>query len=205
MMKAGRRELNKIQCRERILDTSRILFTSKGYDKTTIEDIAEAAEISKATLYNYFPGKESLLLGIARSVLDTLKKTIEMELKDEPRSIVKLRRLMEKLSLYSAHNIALTRRIIYYNSRPDSTLYVARLELRELLSALISEAQEQGDLRRDSTVQELTDLFLGVYLLTQLGWPELDSYDDETYFAQVDRVMDEVLEGLGGKHEGSRD
>ena len=49
---------------------SRRLFTAKGYEETTMEDIAEAAEVSKATLYNYFSSKENLLLGIAEAALD---------------------------------------------------------------------------------------------------------------------------------------
>ena len=69
MDKPSRRELNKIQCRQRILKASRQLFSTKGYEETTMDDVAERAEVSKATLYNYFPGKDSLLMGIAEAEL----------------------------------------------------------------------------------------------------------------------------------------
>ena len=58
MEKQGRRERNKIRCRQRILRASRQLFSAKGYEETTMDDVAERSEVSKATLYNYFPGKD---------------------------------------------------------------------------------------------------------------------------------------------------
>ena len=62
-MAVSRREANKIKCRQDILKASRRLFKEKGYENTMIDDVADKAEISKATLYNYFPNKESLLVG----------------------------------------------------------------------------------------------------------------------------------------------
>ena len=66
MEQLSRRELNKIHCRQRILKASRQLFSIKGYEETTMEDVAARAEVSKATLYNYFPGKDSLLMELRR-------------------------------------------------------------------------------------------------------------------------------------------
>ena len=53
-----------------LLKASRRLFTTEGYDETTMGDIAEKAGVSKATVYNYFPNKESLLIGTVNEVLD---------------------------------------------------------------------------------------------------------------------------------------
>jgi AcrR family transcriptional regulator len=38
------------------------LFTERGFDAVTVNEIAEAAEVAKATLFAYFPTKESLVL-----------------------------------------------------------------------------------------------------------------------------------------------
>lgn len=48
--------------RNRILDAATKLFVSKGYDHTKAEDIAELAEVSTGTLYNYFDSKGEILL-----------------------------------------------------------------------------------------------------------------------------------------------
>ena len=49
---------------EQILKSAAILFAMKGYHRTTTKEIAEAADISEGTLYNYFESKNDLLFGI---------------------------------------------------------------------------------------------------------------------------------------------
>lgn len=58
----GLRERNAAHTRELITETALSLFTSQGYDETTMEDIAEGAEISASTLYRYFPSKDTLVI-----------------------------------------------------------------------------------------------------------------------------------------------
>ena len=58
----GLRERHAAQTRELILDTALPLFLEKGYDATTMEEIAEAAQIGTSTLYRYFPNKDLLVL-----------------------------------------------------------------------------------------------------------------------------------------------
>jgi AcrR family transcriptional regulator len=59
--KLGLRERKKLQTRAAIRDAALKLFLEKGYDATTTSEIAHAASVSIATLFNYFPSKESLL------------------------------------------------------------------------------------------------------------------------------------------------
>ena len=101
MEKQGRRERNKIRCRQRILRASRQLFSAKGYEETTMDDVAERSEVSKATLYNYFPGKDSLLMGIAEAELEQIREMIEGELAEEPSALERLRRVLEAFVLDS--------------------------------------------------------------------------------------------------------
>lgn len=59
----GLREKKAARTREQILDVAAELFLSQGYDETTMEQIAEAAEVAPSTLYRYFPSKDLLILG----------------------------------------------------------------------------------------------------------------------------------------------
>ena len=52
--------------RQAILDRAAALFASKGFDRTTMIDVADACGTSKSHLYHYFPGKEDLLFAIVR-------------------------------------------------------------------------------------------------------------------------------------------
>jgi AcrR family transcriptional regulator len=56
----GLRERKKEQTRQVIAETARKLFGQRGFDGVTVADVAKAAEVSEATVFNYFPTKEDL-------------------------------------------------------------------------------------------------------------------------------------------------
>ncbi|MCI0443404.1 TetR/AcrR family transcriptional regulator [bacterium] len=61
---AARRIREKEARRAQILDAARELFFNRGFDGTTIEDIAEKTELSKGAIYLYFPSKEQIYVSI---------------------------------------------------------------------------------------------------------------------------------------------
>jgi AcrR family transcriptional regulator len=61
-MGLGLRERKKLRTRATIRAQAMRLFAEKGYAETTVEQIAEAAEISPSTFFRYFPSKEQLVL-----------------------------------------------------------------------------------------------------------------------------------------------
>jgi AcrR family transcriptional regulator len=58
----GLRERKKIKTREAIRTATYALITEQGYDATTVEQIAERAEVSPSTVFRYFPTKEDIVL-----------------------------------------------------------------------------------------------------------------------------------------------
>jgi AcrR family transcriptional regulator len=58
----GLRERKKQRAREAISKAAITLFLREGYDEVSVAQVAEAAEVSKATVFNYFPTKEDLVL-----------------------------------------------------------------------------------------------------------------------------------------------
>ena len=57
----GLRERKKIRTRETVRREAFRLFESNGYAQTTVDQIAEAADVSPRTFFRYFPTKESVL------------------------------------------------------------------------------------------------------------------------------------------------
>jgi TetR/AcrR family transcriptional regulator len=77
---AERKEREKEQRRNEIIDAAEKIFFSKGFETATMEDVANEAELSKATLYLYFKSKEDLFFGICAKglniLLDMFKKAV---------------------------------------------------------------------------------------------------------------------------------
>src|SRR5918993_1512545 len=59
--RAGRRERKKLETRERIFESGVALFATHGYDSTTMQQIGERADVSRATGFNYFARKEDIV------------------------------------------------------------------------------------------------------------------------------------------------
>jgi AcrR family transcriptional regulator len=56
----GLRERKKQRTRQLIADTARALFAERGFEAVPVAEVARAAEVSEATVFNYFPTKEDL-------------------------------------------------------------------------------------------------------------------------------------------------
>jgi AcrR family transcriptional regulator len=60
----GRRERKKRRTREAIVATALALFAQRGFEAVTVAEIAEQADVARATVFSYFPTKESIVLGL---------------------------------------------------------------------------------------------------------------------------------------------
>lgn len=60
-MQESRRERKKQQTKRLLVDTAIKLFGEQGYERTTVAQIAEAADVATKTFFNYFPSKEDVL------------------------------------------------------------------------------------------------------------------------------------------------
>ncbi len=61
MDELGLRERKKLRTRQLIAETARRLFAERGFDAVPVAAVARAAEVSEATVFNYFPTKEDLV------------------------------------------------------------------------------------------------------------------------------------------------
>ena len=71
-----RKERERLIRKQEIIDASVKLFANKGFNNTTLDDIAASSEFGKGTIYNYFSSKEEIYSEIVEDVSKNLKQII---------------------------------------------------------------------------------------------------------------------------------
>jgi AcrR family transcriptional regulator len=82
-MPQGLRERKKQRTREQIVEAAMRLFAERGYQATTITDIATAADVAPRTFFAYFPSKEAVVFHNADRDLDSLASALRDRLPGE--------------------------------------------------------------------------------------------------------------------------
>jgi AcrR family transcriptional regulator len=80
----GLRERKKEQTRQAIAETAWRLFAERGYDRVTVAEIARAAQVAEATVFNYFPTKDDLFYSRLEAFGDQLVEAIGARPDGEP-------------------------------------------------------------------------------------------------------------------------
>ncbi|MEU6558696.1 TetR/AcrR family transcriptional regulator [Nocardia nova] len=98
----GLRETKKQQTRQEISDTATRLFIERGFESTTIAEIAAAARVAKKTVTNYFPRKEDLALDHHERFVAVLAEAADLRGDREPVLTAVRRRFHSAAATHSA-------------------------------------------------------------------------------------------------------
>ena len=161
---ANRRERKKEETRGSILNNAIALFRAKGYYKTSMDEIAEKVDVSKPTLYNYFPDKGSILIAYFQSVFSDYGKEIEASFQSNQGIRAKLEHLLDFKNQTLGDDIELTANYLKYRLQTifEKDLFdnPDRSGLENVILKIMVEAQQSGQLRSDIPPLVMTRTFL---------------------------------------------
>ncbi|MGV9911612.1 TetR/AcrR family transcriptional regulator [Streptomyces tendae] len=100
-MAEGLRERKKRQTRQYISDVATGLFLERGFEAVTVAEVADAANVSVNTVYNYFPAKEDLFLDRSKGVVDRLSRWVRGRRDGESAAYAVLRELRDEVESVS--------------------------------------------------------------------------------------------------------
>ena len=152
---AGRRETQRLNRREAILDVAQRSFLELGYAATTMSSIAATLGGSKGTLWNYFASKELLFAAVVERATSTFQAQVAQILvpgDDIGESLGRFAtRFLERVN--AADAIALRRLVMGEAARFPETGRIfherASGRTRQVLAAYIAGAMARGQLRND--------------------------------------------------------
>jgi AcrR family transcriptional regulator len=143
------REQKKVRARSDILAAANTLIARKGYENTTMREIADAANLSYQTLYNYFPSKAQIVQAMLTDV-DKADTGIAAIISNSDDLIAKLHQIIKHYFDLVAHRErALWREIVLEvirNAPEYAALHALKASSINVLRTLLREAQEAGEL-----------------------------------------------------------
>jgi AcrR family transcriptional regulator len=192
--KPGLRERKKQQTRDTIARAALRLFAERGYDETTLAEIAEAADVAPRTIFAYFDSKEDILLSEEGTFLEELKRRLDQR----PAGTTTVDAIREFLGCMESpdEDAKLRKQVVMANPILQAKMHARHVQLEPMLAESIARdlGAEPGDIRPLLIAASMTAAFTSV----RDRFFEADSGGEPITHEQGMAVLDEVLEFLRG-------
>ena len=192
--KLGLRERKKQQTRQKIQRVALELFAARGYDETTLAEIAEAADVSPRTIFAYFDSKEDILMCEELVFMDRLKASLD----GRPPGTTTVDAIREFLSSLEPPDEAalLRKRIVTGNPALLLKMRARHGDLEPMLAESVAKdlGVEPGDIRSLLIAASMTAAFTSV----RDRFQEAVSGGEPLGHEQGMAILDQVLEFLRG-------
>lgn len=156
----SRRERKKRNQKFQIIRAAQPLFEEKGYDETSVSEIANAADISYATFFNYFPTKDDLLRAIGHVEFEDLTEVVNLRFTPEDTIDTILRGTFKEWMQDSMVNRKISARMLEISLKDNDQPFFGEIE--QLFSHLIRLGIERGEFKKDTDAEVVGLLLEGL-------------------------------------------
>ena len=181
--------------RDRVVDAAVKVFTERGYDGTTMADVAQALGIHKTSLYHYVSGKEQLLDDAVKRALEALHSMLAEPGAVKGRAIDRLRYVVRRtveIMVQALPEVTVLLRV-RGNTSVERWALSRRREFDRAVERIVGDAIAEGDLRDDVEVALVTRLVFGMSN-SATEWYQLDGRLSAKELADAIEII--VFEGL---------
>ncbi|MFI7497526.1 TetR family transcriptional regulator [Streptomyces sp. NPDC049687] len=200
------RERKKQRTRDALLRAAVELFTTQGYEATTVDAIAEAVDVSQRTFFRYFAGKDEAALGLVEMTVERFVQAVRERPPHEPPMQALRQAVLEGWHSLNeiVESIAPVELYLRMYRVIESTpvLLAAHLrrsvEVEETLARVIAE-REGLDVDADPRPRLAVAVFSGVMRVTERQW----LVNEEFSLAAIHALTSEYLDRVGPALLGS--
>ena len=182
-----------------ILDAALAVFAARGYRNTRLEDVGEAAGVTKGAIYHYFANKEELLLRAIEHRRDEAFGRVDRLVRDRTVPVSTRLRLLVRSWFASTtkERLAVVTLLLHgiAHEAPDAFrrwLAGGPAAASRVIASLVREGQTRGDFRADADAEVAARLLVSG-LLQQTAWQQQrDQVPDLT--VEQDRLVESALD-----------
>lgn len=197
--------VNKKEKKEQILMAALEIFGQKGFSKTTISDIAQAADMGKGTVYEYFSTKEEIIQSSFGFFMSNMGLDFEMALGVERPAVEKLRLILSHFADFMTDQTRKLMELMFdfwsegiKDKKVKGILYGEMLKFyhsyRDIFSTIIVQGMGEGTIRKDISPQSASALLVGALDGIMVQWI-LESHDFD-YQDVVKTISLTFLDGI---------
>jgi AcrR family transcriptional regulator len=135
-----------------VLDAAQRLFAERGVAGTTVDEIAEAADVARQTVFNHFPYKEALALELGAENIQRVAERAHALLEAGTPALDVLQRSARSFldtSIEQGECAPIVARELLHPDPERASLAAERVPLNDLFEAILVQAREEGDVRGD--------------------------------------------------------
>jgi len=184
--------------RNKIIQAALVIFAEKGFQDTTISEISKAANVSEATVYEYFKTKEELLFAIPEEITEEAYKEWMTILPYLRGTESKIRAMVQGYMKLYMNNAQYTSLIMLQLKSSRNFLktdaYNLVREVAGKLLDIIQEGVKSGDFKKDTDALLVRSMILGTIEHVCIRWLLLG--DSSDLIAKVDPLVDIIFDGI---------
>ena len=188
----SRKEREREQHRNEILEAALILFSEKGYENVSVSEIAEKAEFATGTLYNFFESKEDLFREVVRKHLKSAQECLEHALDSDDDELSGLKAFIRAKGTFVQDHLNFVRLYMHDLRRPaflsvqkEVMPVIGTIHAR--LEALFRKGIKRGIFKNhDPYILSVSfDGLSSVFIFQMIHFP-----DKFNYFEHIDTMME---------------
>jgi len=174
----NRRERKKQETRRKIFTAAMNLFHERGFEATTIDMIAEMADVARGTVFLHFPTKDAILAHWGQDILEEIHDRREEWDIDGCNCEEKVLHLFSIALEINRENLPLVRILVKSTLTNQNHSHRQQISLRNLFADILESGQEDGTLKEEVDAIIAANMLENIYLhaihdwvLSEGDWP----------------------------------